>query len=971
MTQRFEDFELDTQRFELRRAGVRVPMEPQVFDVLALLVANRDRVVTKEELMDEVWGDRFISEAALNSRVMSARKALGDTGREQRLIRTVHGRGYRFIGEVTGERPREGAAAAASAAAAATAPRKSATTAAPALLGREDEMARLEEWFREVQAGRRRVVLISGEAGLGKTTLLQAFLSRLDPDAVSIAQGQCLDHRGEGEPYMPVLEALTRLSHSEGAALDEIRRLAPSWLLQMPGLVDADEVAALQPKVLGASRERMLREIVECLDAIAGIRPLVLVIEDLHWSDRSTLDVLSMIARRPEPAALLVIATYRPADASAAHIGLPALLRELTLRGYAEEISLGSLPPDAVQAYVRARAGVDLPPGVAEVLSQRTGGHPLYMSMVYEAWQAEGVLKNGSVEGLVERLEGPLPASVAAYINQRFSLLTGAERAVLEAASVVGREFSAAAIAPALGMPTEEVEAVCETLVRSGFFVAGNGDAEWPDGTVAEAYVFLHELYTEVLYAGIPASRIRRLHQEVGAALEAGFAGQERENAAALAVHFARGRLADKAVTYLRMAGEQALQRAADQEAAGHLSTALEFVPRLSPGLERDRAELLVRLELASALIPSRGWADQEVEALYKTALSLAEKLGDEALTSIALFGMATMYEVRGEYVRSGELMNRRLVLDSRPDSTAPVESLDLLACSEFHRGLFVDSLRHAEQGVALYRPEVPSRVAILGENPAIGCHDWAGLSSFLLGHPDQALRHVNDGLKLANEPENQYSLSLAHGQAAVLYQLRNEPQLAREHAARAMQSGHEYGFVYHIAWSGIVEAWARAILGECDTISALKDNMQRSLDVGARMDHVYYQGLLVDAYRACGDVEAALEVVDEALDTLPGNRRFFYEPELRRLKGLLLLERGGPDASAEAEKVLQEALKVASDQGARPFQLRAAVALLRLAEREQANDAKARELLSELVRSFEEGLDIPDLKEARALLEG
>jgi tetratricopeptide (TPR) repeat protein len=416
------------------------------------------------------------------------------------------------------------------------------------------------------------------------------------------------------------------------------------------------------------------------------------------------------------------------------------------------------------------------------------------------------------------------------------------------------------------------------------------------------------------------------------------------------------------------MAGEQALQRAADQEAAAHLALALEFVPRLPEGREREQAELLTRLELASALIPSKGWSSAEIETHYLTALKLAEKLEDESLTSIALFGLASMYEVRGEYTRSAELVDRRMVLAS-PDSTAPVESLELMACSEFHRGMFEQSLEHAEQGIALYEPELYSRRAARGENAGVGCYDWAALSLLALGYPDRALRHAEEALRIAREPANRYSLSLAHGQAAVLYQLRNQPKQALEHAQAAIESGFEFGFLYHVVWSGIIEAWARVRLGDCDAIAKLKDCIQRSLESGARMDHHYYQGLLATAHQACGDLESALAVVQETLSALSGNRRFFYEPELQRLMGVFLLEQRGKEAAAEAKRWFEDALSGAASHGGRLFKLRAAIALVRLAQLTGEDPKPARDTLSRLVGAFNEGLDTPDVVEAQALL--
>jgi DNA-binding winged helix-turn-helix (wHTH) protein len=972
----FDDFVLDMQTYELRRGKDRVAMEPQVFDVLALLVSNRDHVVTKDELMEKVWGDKFISEAALNSRVMSARKAIGDTGRDQRLIRTIHGRGYRFVGDVKEQDSRPAVplvdpSSAVSTPSTAATPVSFASPPAPsALLGREDELRQLTETYEAAAAGRRQVILISGEAGLGKTSLVQAFLRPIEAEKGRVAQGQCLDHRGEGEPYMPVLEALGRLCRGrDGQQLtQQLRNLAPTWLVQMPALIEPDEITGLQQRIIGATRDRMLREIVECLESVTQDAPLVLALEDLHWSDHSTLDLLSILARRSDPARLMLLATYRPAEVATGPQALASMVRELTLRGYCREVALGSLSLPAIQAYVESRTNAAMAPETAKMLAARTAGNPLYMGMVLDTWIAEGRL--GGDQTPEPELADRIPESLRFYIEQRLALLNDEERSVLEAASAAGRNFAAAALAPALGMTVEAVEMVCQPLARSGRFIRNNGEEEWPDGTFSEVYTFLHDLYPEVLYKSIPATRGVRLHREIGARLEAGYAEHAPDKATELALHFSLGRSADKAVRYLRLAGRQALNRSAPQEAVEHLTKAFEFLKRLPPGRERDENEIGLSLELASGLIPSRGWADQGIEALYKRALGLAQAWDHEAYASTVLFTLATMYEVRGEYARAAELIGQRQSIDFHSNQSAPLESFELLACSEFHRGMFQEALEHAEQGVSLYQPDLHGSGAFTGDHPGVACNDWAGLSLWFLGYPDQALARVQAAMAIVEEPSNRYGASLARNQAAVLYQLRNEPKLALRLAESASDSGEQFGYVARVAWASIMRGWARAVLGEArEGIEEIKEGMARSLRSGAQMDHVYYQALLTEAYWQAGDAESGLQVIEEALASVDSGRPFFYQAELRRLKGKLLLLKGGEGAFGAARRCFHEALSTARKQGARLLELRAAVDLLRLSQMD-GEDPGARERLVEMLSWYQEGFDTPDLIDARALLE-
>src|SRR5215213_1734337 len=282
---RFGDCELDEGRQELRRGGVPRHLEPQVFAVLAYLVRHRDRMVTRTELLDEIWGSRFVTDSALASRVKAARRAVGDSGRDQRVIRTLHGRGYRFLAPVTEtgggpagvvdsrERADPGSATLPLRGAE---PREAGFEAVPAPIGREAELAWLVERYRLAAQGRCQLVFVTGEAGIGKTTLVEAFAAVVgDGRAGRVARGQCLEQRGAPEPYLPVFDALQRLGRDDPGALRLLSALAPTWLAQLPSLVAEADRAALERRALGGTQGRMLREAAEALEAIARDRPLL------------------------------------------------------------------------------------------------------------------------------------------------------------------------------------------------------------------------------------------------------------------------------------------------------------------------------------------------------------------------------------------------------------------------------------------------------------------------------------------------------------------------------------------------------------------------------------------------------------------------------------------------------------------------------------------------------------------------
>ncbi len=991
----FGEFELDLPLYELRRAGEPYPLEPQVFDVLAFLVRRHDRLVSKDELLDAIWGHRFVTEASLNSRVMAARKALGDTGQDQRFIRTVRGRGYRFVAAVA-ERPGEALPTAGPPAPADPSTGRPGAPLLPGLpqlpaspdgdredplplVGRDAELEHLRRQLGRALAGTRQVVFVTGEAGLGKTALIEVFLREVRQTAgVGVGHGQCLAHRGAREPYRPMLDALGRLCREpQGETVVALlNQRAPTWLVQMPWLVPAAELPALQRRVLGTTRDRMLREMGEAFEALTAQRPLVLSLEDLHGCDLATLDLISWLARRPEAARLLVIGTYRPADPRIPD-PLQEVVQELRVRGLCVELAISSLTAGGVDEYLRAWfPGALFPDGLPERVRERTGGNPLFIRCLSEAWIAGGLLieQNGEwqLRAGMDELAAGVPESLRAMIEQQLTPLPRIDQQILETASVAGMEFAAAAVAAAAGMADEEVEGHCTALARASRFLRCLEGAEWPDGTVVARFGFLHHLYPEVLYDRVPPARRARLHREIGTRVETGFGARAPELAAELAAHFDRGRDGPRAVEYLRLAAENALQRSAHREAVGFLTTALEVLNR-EPGLAASaQCELMIQAALGSALIATRGWAAPEAEAAYRRTRELGEQLNAPRALSTVLYGLATLHEFRGDFSKSQALLEERLCLpDQGEDTRCLIESHDLLACSTFNQGKFSACARHAEQGIALYVPERHlALTAALGGNPGVSCHNWSALALWFLGYPDQALARAEAGLALAEDAAHAFSRAHAQMQAARLHQYRGEAEQVRARAAAAVSLAEQQGFVYQKAAGTVLEGWALAALGQPE---AGREQIQRGLAAcratGAVIDSPYFLALLADACCHAARMTEGRAALDEALSLARASRSYFYEAELHRLRAALLL-RGEPyDREREAEAGFLRALELAGEQGAKSLALRAATSLSQLWHH-QGRSREARDLLARQYEAFTEGLATGDLGQARALLE-
>src|SRR5215831_1507443 len=384
----FSDYALDTHRCELRRAGTLIKLRPKVFDVLCYLIAQRDRVVAQQELLEHLWPQQFVGDGTLKSCIKEARRAVGDTGKAQRLIQTLHGRGYRFVAAVEEREPRtvDGPA-----------PRtwRPPSTGRRVVLpvGREAELTCLHAALARALRGVRQVVFVTGEAGLGKTTLVEAFVAQLDAcGPLGIWHGQCVEHYGAGEPYMPVLEVLGRACRGPGGqeVVALLRQQAPTWLMQMPGLVRAADLEMLRRRMIGVTRERMLRELTEALDLLTAQQPLLIVLEDLHWSDPSTMDLIAVLARRQEPARLLLLGTYRSPEVRRRAHSVHTVTQELQLHGHSVELPLTLLSEDAVAVYLAGRfPGLPRVDQLGRLVHQRTEGNPLFMVMLVESWRTQ------------------------------------------------------------------------------------------------------------------------------------------------------------------------------------------------------------------------------------------------------------------------------------------------------------------------------------------------------------------------------------------------------------------------------------------------------------------------------------------------------------------------------------------------------------------------------------------------------
>lgn len=961
--------------------------------MLDYIVERPGQLITKEELLNAVWPDTFVSDAVLKVTIRQLREAMGDDPKSPRFIETAHRRGYRFIGQIADGGEAQARGHGSRSINSASRSFTDAGTPSPRVVGRDEALSRVRSCLKKMLTGERQMLFVTGEAGIGKTALVDTFAQGLVADeSILIGRGQCLEQYGTGEAYLPVLEAVGRLCREQGQIVDVLRAHAPMWLLQMPSLLSAQERESLSREVFGATRERMLREMGEAFEALTADRPLVLILEDLHWSDYSTLDLISYLARQRGAAQLMLIGTYRPVDLIVSGHPLKAVKQELLAKQQCAELPLEYLGEEAVNNYLSARFPANrFPSELAGLIHERTEGNPLFMVNVVDYLVAEGLLVE--TEGCwelaveIEKFELGVPDGIKQMIEMQVDHLDANKQRILEVASVVGSKFSALAVVAGLKEERAPIEVLCAELARQRQFIEDCGIQIMPNGEAVSRYGFIHALYRKVLYERVPAPRRVRLHRRIGERGEAFYGEGARAIAAQLAMHFELGGDNQRAAKYLQQAADNALRRFAYQEAIALSRRGLDLLLKLPDTPERARQELCLQLTLGVPLIATDGYAAPEVGSVYLRARELCRQLGEPPDVSEALWGLWTFYTLRAELETAREIAEEQLRLAERlPYPGMALRGHWAIEITFTHLGEFAPAIEHYEKALALYDPERHLEDGFFyALNPGVPMPCFAAWSLWCLGRPDEALERIEEALALARHLSEPLSLAHALLFAAILHQLRREDELAQEHADAAFTVSTEHGLVMYRAMATIIQGWA---LHEQERNEEAIEQMRRGLielqATGTELVRPHFLGLLAEALGHARRPEEGLRALEEALSVAERGGERYYEAELYRLKGeLLLIQAGVRDASSEtsvrktvaekslitqAEDCFSQAIKIARQQQAKSWELRAVMSLARLYQ-SPGKQEEARDLLTQIYNSFTEGFDTSDLREAKALL--
>jgi DNA-binding winged helix-turn-helix (wHTH) protein/predicted ATPase len=953
----FGPFRLDPMHGRVWRGAQVTTLRPRSLAMLRYLVAHPGRLVTKAELRQHVWAKTHVTDSVLRASVQEIRAALGDVAAAPRYLETVGRLGYRLVVEGELDMP-------------------PVLTAGP-IVGRQGEVDALERCFQRAAQGTRQLVFVSGEAGVGKTTVVDVFLARLDAgSAVRMARAQCVEHYGEGEPYLPVLEALGQLCRGPDHrdVLAALRRYAPMWLVQLPGLVSETELERLQRQVQGATSARMLRELAEALDVLTAEIPLLLMLEDLHWSDHSTVEALAYLAQRRTPARLLVLGTFRTVETVARAHPLRPMVQELCGRGHGMELRLELLPAEDVAAYVAGRLRGPVAATLTAFVHARTEGNALFMVNIVEhlaqrrlvaRHMGEWTLRPGA-----EAILTSLPEGLRQFLMRRIEDLRPEVRRVLEAASVVGEKFAVAAVAAGAECPVADVEACCEALAAQHHFLEDTGLTVWPDGTSGGEYRFLHALYQQVLYEQLGTARRRQLHQDIGARLEAGYGARVGEIASQLAVHFERGGEIPQAVHYWQQAADNAARRNAHHEAIAALTKGLALLATLPDAPERTQQELALQLSLGELVMDGQGMASPEAGEAFTRAYTLCQQVEETPQHFQVLRGLCRFHRAQARLGTAEALSQQLFHLAQRQHNPALLlESHLAMGVVAFYRGDLVSARANMEQSLGLCdTSQLPTPLLLSGYESGAIHNAWFALILWLLGYADQAQRRSEEALARAQRIGYTPGLGLVGIYAGMLSQFRREAAATRAHAEALMTAASAQGFRYRVEQGHLLSGWALALQGDAAAGAALIRQALAAHEVaGLRLFRPYRLALLAEAYGQAGQVEAGLEALTEALTQVAATEKRCWEAELHRLKGVLLLQRPSSEIT-QAEACFQQALAVARRQQAKALELRAALSLSRLWQQRGKRTA-ARNLIAPIYGWFTEGFDTADVREAQTLL--
>ncbi|MCU0573649.1 MAG: AAA family ATPase [Syntrophobacteraceae bacterium] len=836
------------------------------------------------------------------------------------------------------------------------------------LIGRREEVGVLLECWKQAREGRGQVVLVSGEAGIGKTRLALVLREQLDqhPHTWMECRGSPFH---QDSALHPVIDLLRRglFFTSEDSPGDKIAKLELG--LSRMGFSLNEAIPLLTSLLLlplpahypplplspEAQRGKTLELLSSWLFGLAKLQPLVLVVDDLHWIDPSSLQLLSLLIEGVWSLPALLVFAFRPSFRSRWDHE-----RRIT------RIPLSPLADHQVRSMISGVAGgKPMPRDVVDHLVEKTDGIPIYVEELTKMVLESGVLRERDQD---RAFTEPIP-SLAIPTTLQDSLMARLDRlsqvkGVAQLGAALGREFPYGLLQ--VLSPLREAflqEALCQLV---------EADILHQRGTLPRAtYIFKHALLQEAAYGTMLKSKRREVHRKIVLALQETSPEVVADEPEILAHHCEAAGLMKEAVGYWYRAGQKALTSSASVEAVSHLTKGLRSLKDLPAGPQRSQLELSLQMALGLGLIATHGYSSEQVLNTFGRAHELCGELAESAQLFSVVFGLFMFHAVRSDRKETRETTSQLLRLAKRSgDPNLLVEAHAAMSVAELLQGAHVSASEHISQCLSVYDPaRHRSHVFVYGHDPGAVVHAYSGLNLWFLGYPDQALSSIEKALSLARESSHPFTLAHVLSTSAELRHLRREFKEVSELAGQNVALSIEQKFPLWIGAGYCEQGWVLSCEGHVrDGIKKMKEGMALVRGTGSRARRPYHQLNLTELYLRAGMVREGLAEVDEALSASYDSLSHHYLAELHRLRGELLLRSSG-EKRAEAESCFRQALDVARDQRARSLELRAAMSLGRLFAADGRKD-EAREGLAGIFGTFTEGFETADLREAKALLE-
>jgi len=832
--------------------------------------------------------------------------------------------------------------------------------APPTLIGRKREWEGLREVWHAASAGEPRFVLVTGEAGIGKSRLAEEFLLWASQQGAVTAKTR--SYAAEGRLSLaPVTDWLRSdglrvpLRQIDSVWLTEVARILPELFSEQPDLPRYESVGEY------GQRQRFFEALARAI--LATSQPLLVLIDDVQWCDQETLEWLHFLLRFDPTARLLVIGCAR-AEELLPHHPLRTLLLHLRTTTDVTEIALQPLDAAETAKLAAQVAKHELDMDSIMRLFQETEGYPLFV--------VEMVLANvGRVAASQPEVDRPrrqtpldkaqaLPPRMHAVLVGRLLQLSDSAREFVECAATIGREFTLDLLIIASSAdPDSAVRALDELWHKR--IVREHG---------ANSYDFTHDKLREVVYGEISAPQRRRLHRRVAQALEAMYVGEDLDSVSGqIASHYERAGMIEQALPFYQRAAAVAQCVYANEDAISLLSRSLEVLEFLPTGSKRDKQELSLQLALAPIYRVTKGWAALELERVLDRALALCDTVGDDTQRVQALYGLQSLYVVQAKLERAHIISNGLQALYHRsPGTVLPPFASMMLAGARLHQGRITDANAQFAEAIAAYDPDQLLHLQeSQGVNYAALAQAWQAHALWCLGYPQQAQERGLDAVKLVQDLDQPFNQALASTYLAMLQQLRAEEGVARKHAEEALALTSMVQAPYYHAWAAILVSYALALeRPDEERIGLLRGSIAAFRATGARLRLPYYLSLLAHVCEKVGRAEEGLATIDEALSEARTHNERWWDAELYRLRGEFLRVARADTSDVEAEILC--AISIARSQQARSLELRASMSLARLRIAQNRPD-DVRQQLSDLYAWFTEGFETPDLQAARLLL--